>query len=58
MNMACLITMCRDCAVAGVPQDLVPCIVGDGSVGAEVVKQPVDAVSFIGSNATGVAVSA
>ena len=38
---------------AGVPQDVLACLVGTGSVGAALLEQPVDGVFFTGSVATG-----
>jgi acyl-CoA reductase-like NAD-dependent aldehyde dehydrogenase len=42
---------------AGVPEDVFQVLVGDGAVGAALVAQPVDAVCFTGSHATGVRVA-
>lgn len=38
---------------AGVPRDVMMCLVGEGEVGAALLEQPVDGVFFTGSNATG-----
>jgi acyl-CoA reductase-like NAD-dependent aldehyde dehydrogenase len=38
---------------AGVPKDVLACLVGAGEVGAALLDQPVDGVFFTGSNATG-----
>ena len=38
---------------AGVPQAIFAVLVGDGAVGSELIKQPVDGVFFTGSYATG-----
>jgi len=38
---------------AGVPHDVLACLVGTGSVGAALLEQPVDGVFFTGSVATG-----
>ena len=38
---------------AGVPQQVFAVVIGDGAVGAEVIKQPIDGVFFTGSYATG-----
>jgi len=38
---------------AGVPQSVFAVLIGDGSVGSELIKQPVDGVFFTGSYATG-----
>lgn len=38
---------------AGVPKDLMACLVGAGAVGAALLAQPVDGVFFTGSHATG-----
>jgi acyl-CoA reductase-like NAD-dependent aldehyde dehydrogenase len=43
---------------AGVPTDVFQVLVGDGAVGALVLEQPLDAVCFTGSHATGVKVAA
>jgi acyl-CoA reductase-like NAD-dependent aldehyde dehydrogenase len=43
---------------AGVPEDVFQALVGAGDVGAMLLEQPVDAVCFTGSNATGVKVAA
>lgn len=42
---------------AGVPVDVLHCLVGGGAVGAAVVEQPVDGVWFTGSNATGLRIA-
>jgi acyl-CoA reductase-like NAD-dependent aldehyde dehydrogenase len=38
---------------AGVPREVMACLVGGGEVGAEMLVQPVDGVFFTGSHATG-----
>ncbi|MEO8186642.1 MAG: aldehyde dehydrogenase family protein, partial [Burkholderiaceae bacterium] len=38
---------------AGVPQQVFAAVIGDGAVGAELIKQPIDGVFFTGSYATG-----
>ncbi|RYY96874.1 MAG: aldehyde dehydrogenase family protein [Comamonadaceae bacterium] len=38
---------------AGVPRDIMVCLVGGGEVGAALLAQPVDGVFFTGSHATG-----
>jgi acyl-CoA reductase-like NAD-dependent aldehyde dehydrogenase len=38
---------------AGVPRDVLVCLVGTGEVGAALLEQPVDGVFFTGSHATG-----
>lgn len=38
---------------AGVPRDIMVCLVGGGEVGAALLEQPVDGVFFTGSHATG-----
>lgn len=38
---------------AGVPQDVMACLVGAGEVGAALLQQPLDGVFFTGSHATG-----
>ncbi|MDB5954949.1 aldehyde dehydrogenase family protein [Ramlibacter sp.] len=38
---------------AGVPQEVMACLVGGGEVGAALLAQPVDGVFFTGSHATG-----
>jgi acyl-CoA reductase-like NAD-dependent aldehyde dehydrogenase len=38
---------------AGVPQSVFAVLIGDGSVGSELIKQPIDGVFFTGSYATG-----
>ena len=38
---------------AGVPRDVMACLVGGGEVGAALLAQPVDGVFFTGSHATG-----
>jgi acyl-CoA reductase-like NAD-dependent aldehyde dehydrogenase len=38
---------------AGIPADLFIAVLGDGRVGAELIKQPVDGIFFTGSSATG-----
>jgi acyl-CoA reductase-like NAD-dependent aldehyde dehydrogenase len=38
---------------AGVPRDVMACLVGAGPVGAALLEQPVDGVFFTGSHATG-----
>ena len=38
---------------AGVPQQVFAVVIGDGAVGAELIKQPIDGVFFTGSYATG-----
>ena len=38
---------------SGIPEDAFAVLIGDGSVGAELIKQPVDGVFFTGSYATG-----
>ena len=38
---------------AGVPKDLMACLIGAGDVGAALLAQPVDGVFFTGSHATG-----
>jgi acyl-CoA reductase-like NAD-dependent aldehyde dehydrogenase len=38
---------------AGVPRDVMVCLVGGGAVGATLLAQPVDGVFFTGSHATG-----
>jgi acyl-CoA reductase-like NAD-dependent aldehyde dehydrogenase len=42
---------------AGVPQDVMVCLVGAGAVGAALLEQPVDGVFFTGSVATGQRIS-
>ncbi len=39
---------------AGVPRDVMQCVVGGGDVGAALLEQPLDGVFFTGSHATGV----
>src|SRR5690606_18812316 len=43
---------------AGVPRDVLVCLVGGGEVGAAVLEQPVDGVFFTGSHATGQRIAA
>ena len=43
---------------AGVPADVMQCLVGDGSVGAALLEQRVDGVFFTGSHATGARIAA
>src|SRR3989454_6777285 len=43
---------------AGVPDDVFRTVVGDGRTGAMLLEQPVDALCFTGSHATGVRVAA
>src|SRR5438132_9627 len=43
---------------AGIPADVFQALVGGGSVGALLLEEPVDAVCFTGSHATGVKVAA
>ena len=38
---------------SGVPRDIFAVLVGDGAVGTELIKQPIDGVFFTGSYATG-----
>lgn len=42
---------------AGVPADVMQCLVGDGSVGAAALAQRIDGVFFTGSHATGVKIA-
>jgi acyl-CoA reductase-like NAD-dependent aldehyde dehydrogenase len=42
---------------AGVPEDVFVLVVGDGKVGAALLRQPVDGVFFTGSYATGAAIA-
>jgi acyl-CoA reductase-like NAD-dependent aldehyde dehydrogenase len=42
---------------AGVPADVMPCLVGGGEVGAALVQQRLDGVFFTGSHATGVRIA-
>lgn len=42
---------------AGVPAAVMPCLVGDGSVGAAALAQRIDSVFFTGSHATGVKIA-
>jgi acyl-CoA reductase-like NAD-dependent aldehyde dehydrogenase len=39
---------------AGVPADVMQCLVGGGEVGAALLAQPIDGLFFTGSHATGV----
>ena len=39
--------------LSGVPRDIFAVLVGDGAVGTELIKQPIDGVFFTGSYATG-----
>ncbi|MCC7038797.1 MAG: aldehyde dehydrogenase family protein [Burkholderiales bacterium] len=43
---------------AGVPEDVFIAVIGDGSVGGALVRQPVDGVFFTGSYATGAKIAA
>src|SRR5207253_9612027 len=43
---------------AGIPADVFQALVGGGEVGAMLLAEPVDAVCFTGSHATGVKVAA
>src|SRR5438093_723094 len=43
---------------AGVPDDAFRTVVGDGRTGAMLLEQPIDALCFTGSHATGVRVAA
>ena len=43
---------------AGVPRDVMTCLVGGGEVGAALLEQPVDGVFFTGSAATGQRIAA
>ena len=42
---------------AGVPKDVMACLVGAGPVGAALLEQPVDGVFFTGSHATGLRIA-
>ncbi len=43
---------------AGVPQDVLHCLVGNGEVGGDLLRQRIDGVFFTGSHATGVRIAA
>ena len=43
---------------SGVPADVMPCVVGDGAVGAALVDQRIDGLFFTGSHATGQRIAA
>lgn len=42
---------------AGVPADVLHCLVGAGAVGAALVEQPIDGLFFTGSHATGIRIA-
>ncbi len=43
---------------AGVPENVMVCLIGDGSVGRALLEQPIDGVFFTGSRATGQRIAA